>query len=166
MERRPLIAILSKTLLFTITFPFTVTFLIPYLLMGQNLPPHPPFFFKIAGGILIFAGVWFYLNCALDFALFGQGTPAPLDPPREIVLVGPYRYTRNPMYIGILMIVAGEATFAVSFFLLLYTVLLWLIFHTWVMIYEEPHLRAIFGAPYTDYCRSVPRWIPTLPMIQ
>lgn len=161
VKRRPSAAeALSKTILFTITFPGTVTVLIPYLLMGRSFPPHSPLFFGFAGGTLAFAGLVLYGKCAWDFAIQGRGTPAPIDPPREFISAGLYRSTRNPMYNGILMIVAGEAIFAVSLPLLSYMLLLWLVFHTWILIYEEPHLRKVFGPSYEEYCSRVPRWLP------
>jgi protein-S-isoprenylcysteine O-methyltransferase Ste14 len=90
----------------------------------------------------------------------GQGTPAPIDPPRQLVAVGFYRYVRNPMYVGILAMIVGHFLWFGYWNLLLYTVLVFLAFHTFVTYYEEPTLKRKFGPTYEDYLRKVPRWIP------
>jgi protein-S-isoprenylcysteine O-methyltransferase Ste14 len=100
------------------------------------------------------------LRCVWDFGKTGHGTPAPLAPPRKLVVVGFYRYVRNPMYLGFipgwigLWIVFGKAnTTAVGVVLAV---------ALFVVLYEEPTLRRKFGAEYEEYCRNVPRWIPRL----
>ncbi len=98
--------------------------------------------------------------CFFDFAARGHGTPAPWDPPRNLVLSGPYRHVRNPMYLGILAILAGEAVFFRSTALLVWTALTAIGFHLAVVLYEEPGLRARFGVDYERYLAVVPRWLP------
>src|SRR2546430_14066994 len=108
------------------------------------------------GGILIGAiGAVLALWCLLTFAFIGKGTPAPFDPPRRLVIRGPYRFVRNPMYIGAGLALAGAALFYGSWPLVGYTVLLWLITHLFVRLYEEPTLRRTFGGEYDAYCRRV-----------
>src|SRR5260370_2010083 len=106
-----------------------------------------------AGGTLAFA-------CVATFVTRGEGTPAPFDPPRKFVAAGPYRFMRNPMYLAGLIVLSGFVFYEQSPAILLFT-LPWLLFaHLFVILYEEPHLRATFGAPYDAYCHSVRRWLP------
>jgi protein-S-isoprenylcysteine O-methyltransferase Ste14 len=107
----------------------------------------------VAGGTLAFA-------CVATFVARGEGTPAPFDPPRKFVAAGPYRFVRNPMCIGGFIVLLGFGLYEQSPAILLFT-LPWLLFaHLFVILYEEPHLRATFGVPYEAYCRSVRRWLP------
>ncbi len=105
-------------------------------------------------------GLALALWCVLTFALVGRGTPAPFDPPRRLVVRGPYRFVRNPMYIGAAIALAGAALFYRSLPLLGYLALFLLVTHLFVCVYEEPTLRRAFGAEYEAYCRRVRRWWP------
>jgi protein-S-isoprenylcysteine O-methyltransferase Ste14 len=107
----------------------------------------------IAGGTLAFA-------CIATFVSRGEGTPAPMDPPRKFVAAGPYQFVRNPMYIGGFLTLTGFGLYERSPAILLFTPPWLLLAHLFVIFYEEPHLRATFGSPYDAYCRSVPRWLP------
>jgi protein-S-isoprenylcysteine O-methyltransferase Ste14 len=100
-----------KTLIFTIVVPGTVTVLIPRLLLSSR-PADLPSFLRIAGGPVLLLGAAVYLWCAWDFAVTGKGTPAPIDAPKRLVVRGLYRYVRNPMYLGVLAILLGEALLA------------------------------------------------------
>ena len=101
------------------------------------------------------------LACITTFVTRGEGTPAPFDPPRKFVAVGPYKFVRNPMYIGGFIVLFGFGLYEQSPAILLFA-LPWLLFaHLFVVLYEEPHLHATFGAPYDAYCRSVRRWLPS-----
>lgn len=101
-------------------------------------------------------------RCVWDFGWTGRGTPAPMAPPRRLVVVGFYRYVRNPMYLGFfvgwagLWVVFGRASTALiaAACAVVFGVALF------VQLYEEPTLRKTFGADYDEYCRNVPRWIP------
>lgn len=154
-----------KTLLFTIVAPGTVTVLLPYLLLHSRLPGGPGFLgiASPVGGCLIALGFAIYLWCARDFAVRGGGTPAPIDAPRELVVAGLYRFVRNPMYVGILTILLGEVVFFDSAKLAAYALCVWLTFHLFVVLYEEPHLRQVFGESYVAYCGRVSRWLPRPP---
>ncbi|MCP4407399.1 MAG: isoprenylcysteine carboxylmethyltransferase family protein [Gammaproteobacteria bacterium] len=92
---------------------------------------------------------------------FGRGTPAPIDAPKQLVVRGLYRYTRNPMYLGILTIILGWATLFKSFNLVFYAVCVVSCFHLFIIFYEEPHLQKIFGQAYDQYCAKVGRWLPS-----
>ena len=101
-----------------------------------------------------------YLWCLWDFAAFGRGTPAPLDAPKRLVARGLYRYVRNPMYVGVLLVIAGWALLFRSPRVLGYGAAVALFFHLFVVAVEEPTLRGKFGRSYEQYCREVGRWVP------
>jgi protein-S-isoprenylcysteine O-methyltransferase Ste14 len=113
------------------------------------------------GGMLVGAtGAVVVLACVLAFAFVGRGTPAPFDPPRRLVVRGPYRHVRNPMYIGAGLALAGAALYYQSFELLGYTAVFFALTHLFVVFYEEPTLKQSFGAEYAAYCQTVRRWWP------
>jgi protein-S-isoprenylcysteine O-methyltransferase Ste14 len=115
-------------------------------------------------GILpILLGVGLYLWCAGAFTFLFQGTPAPIDAPKVLVVQGFYRWVRNPIYVIILSVVIGEAILFRSFLLAGYALVLWGTFHAFVVFVEEPSLRRQFGGSYETYLRTVPRWIPRSP---
>jgi protein-S-isoprenylcysteine O-methyltransferase Ste14 len=123
-----------------------------------------------AGWCLVAAGAAIYVVCLLRFLASG-GTPAiftrPLraligeEPPR-LVQAWLYTRTRNPMYVGVVLAVIGQAVVFASQSIATYAVLLWLAFHFVVVAFEEPHLRDVHGRSYDDYCRRVPRWLVML----
>ena len=100
------------------------------------------------------------LCCVLAFAVIGKGTPAPFDPPRRLVIRGPYRFVRNPMYLGAAVALAGAALFYQSLALLAFVAVFLLLAHLFVVLYEEPTLRRSFGHQYHAYCEHVHRWWP------
>jgi protein-S-isoprenylcysteine O-methyltransferase Ste14 len=111
-------------------------------------------------------GLAILLWTATDFIRRGRGTPAPYDPPRALVTSGLYRLTRNPMYVGVLTMIIGQALWFASSGVLIYAALVAVAFHARVVIYEEPLLRRTFGTAYADYCAYVPRWLPHLKRAQ
>jgi protein-S-isoprenylcysteine O-methyltransferase Ste14 len=115
---------------------------------------------QIAGVIVGASGASLALWCIVTFVVIGRGTPAPFDPPRRLVVAGPYRLVRNPMYIGAALALAGAALFYVSWALLGYCAAFALTTHLFVVGYEEPALRASFGDDYLRYCERVRRWRP------
>lgn len=117
---------------------------------------------QIAGAVLATAGAALALWCIATFATAGHGTPAPFDPPRRLVVRGPYRFVRNPMYLGAGLALLGAALFLATWVLVAYAAVLLVSVHVFVIAYEEPHLRTAFGADYDNYCRSVGRWWPRL----
>jgi protein-S-isoprenylcysteine O-methyltransferase Ste14 len=151
-----------KSLLFAVLVPGTSVVLVPYLLLyyfGTGSPVSIEGI-RYAGLPMIILGAMTALWCMLDFARKGKGTPAPFDPPRKLVLGGLYRWVRNPMYIGILLLLVGEALYFEAPSLLVYTLIVFVCFHLFVVAYEEPKLKEKFGDSYTHYCHTVPRWIP------
>jgi protein-S-isoprenylcysteine O-methyltransferase Ste14 len=117
---------------------------------------------QIAGMIVGSAGALVALWCAGAFAFVGKGTPAPFDPPRRLVIRGPYRFVRNPMYMGAGLALAGAALFFQSAPLLVYLAIFLLATHLFVVLYEEPTLRRTFGPEYEAYCHRVRRWWPAV----
>jgi protein-S-isoprenylcysteine O-methyltransferase Ste14 len=117
---------------------------------------------QVAGMVIGAAGAAVALWCIFTFAFVGRGTPAPFDPPRRLVIRGPYRFVRNPMYIGAGLALASAALCYESWPLLGYAGLFFLTTHLFVVLYEEPTLRRTFGQEYEAYCRQVRRWWPSV----
>ena len=116
---------------------------------------------QITGIILGAVGAGVAIWCVLTFALVGKGTPAPFDPPRHLVVQGPYRWVRNPMYLGAGLALGAASLVYQSLGLLAFTVLFFAMTHLFVVGYEEPTLRRTFGEEYRTYCTQVRRWWPT-----
>ena len=114
------------------------------------------------GWIVVAIGSLIAAPCIWEFAWRGLGTPAPFDPPRRLVISGPYRWVRNPMYVGFGVVLIGEAIVFphAARMILIMMLILWGFVTAFVIAYEEPTLRRLFGADYESYCRSVNRWIP------
>jgi protein-S-isoprenylcysteine O-methyltransferase Ste14 len=149
-----------RAIFFTFLLPGTVVVWIPRMILaGERARPEPGFG-RWAGIPLMAAGAAVLLGCIVDFARKGRGTLAPVDPPRKLVAVGLYRYVRNPMYLGVVTTLIGEAVFFGSRSIGIYAAVAWLVFHLWVVIYEEPHLESVFGEEYAEYRAVVPRWLP------
>jgi len=150
-----------KSLLFLVVAPGMVAGYIPLGLLRWGSKIETGIFATLAfplwliGGVILLWSFWNFLN-------EGRGTPAPIDPPKELVAAGFYRYVRNPMYVGIFAINFGYFLWFGYLNLLTYTFIVFLAFHTFVILYEEPTLRRKFGAAYEEYCKRVPRWIPRL----
>jgi protein-S-isoprenylcysteine O-methyltransferase Ste14 len=118
---------------------------------------------QVLGGLVGLAGALVAAWCILAFAVVGRGTPAPFDPPRRLVVRAPYRFVRNPMYLGAGLALAGAALFYRSGALLAYAGGFLLAMHAFVVGYEEPTLRRTFGEDYEAYRRQVRRWLPGRP---
>jgi protein-S-isoprenylcysteine O-methyltransferase Ste14 len=153
-----------RGLLFTLIAPGIVGAVIPYLIYKSNRPQGAWWNY---GWILIVAGAAIYLWCLLRFLSSG-GTPAifftrPLrfligEEPNQLIRQGPYLVSRNPMYLGVLLAVAGQAMLFASIRLVVYCAGLWLFFQIVIVGLEEPHLRRERGPAYEQYHREVPRW--------
>ena len=153
-----------KTALFTLVAPGTVTGALPALvrwLEGGGFRPLPDWR-GLLGVTVIGIGFVIYLRCAADFVRRGHGTPNPADPPKTLVVEGLYRWSRNPMYVGVVLMVIGEAGALGSTGVAVYTACLWTGFHLRVVFYEEPVLKRMFGAAFDDYRAAVPRWLVRL----
>jgi protein-S-isoprenylcysteine O-methyltransferase Ste14 len=115
------------------------------------------------GAALFACGAVIYFWCAWDFATAGEGTPAPIDAPKHLVVRGLYRFVRNPMYAGVLLILLGESLAFRSTRILVYAAIVFTFFNLFVILYEEPALKRKFGPSYEEYLSSVPRWLPQRP---
>jgi len=149
-----------RSIFFTVLLPGTVVVWIPRMLLARDSARAGPGPWRWVGIPLMAAGAAVILTCIVDFARRGRGTLAPVDPPRKLVTAGLYRYVRNPMYVGVVTTLAAEALFFGSRSLIIYAAAAWLVFHVWVLVYEEPHLESAFGEEYAHYRAAVPRWIP------
>ena len=143
---------------------FLLVFLPARLLSSSGITRPPEIgFVQIAGAIIAAIGAAIALWCIFTFIFVGKGTPAPFDPPRRLVVAGPYKWVRNPMYIGAALALSGAALFYGSWALAGYCAVFLLVMFVFVVVHEEPALRRSFGDDYTRYCERVRRWLPTVP---
>jgi protein-S-isoprenylcysteine O-methyltransferase Ste14 len=158
---RKALAMVGSTI-FLIIAPGFVAGLVPWWISHWQL--EAPFLgmplFRFAGGLLIVLGAIGLLDSFVRFALQGLGTPAPVFPTRHLVVTGLYRYVRNPMYVAVTSAILGQGLLLGNVWLLEYGGVVWLLFHLFVLLYEEPTLKASFGPEYESFCAAVPRWIP------
>jgi protein-S-isoprenylcysteine O-methyltransferase Ste14 len=150
-----------NTALFTIVVPGTVAVVVPLWLTGGIRRPAYGALTGV-GVIAVACGAAIYFRCAWEFAVRGLGTPAPIAPTKFLVTSALHLHVRNPMYIGVALVLLGEAALFRSHHLVLYAAAMLGTAHLFVVYYEEPTLRRQFGKSYTEYCESVPRWIPKL----
>jgi protein-S-isoprenylcysteine O-methyltransferase Ste14 len=150
--------LLLKNLLFTSVVPGTVAVYVP-LLIAQDCAAASGSLFAVALAVLAL-GSAIYAWCVWDFAIVSRGTPAPIDAPKQLVVRGLYRYIRNPMYVGVLLVILGWAVLFRARALVLYALLVGTCFHLFIVLYEERHLQKEFGAEYAAYRRRVGRWLP------
>jgi protein-S-isoprenylcysteine O-methyltransferase Ste14 len=123
---------------------------------GQYLP----FWTGFVGVAFFVLGAVVAVSCIVSFVVRGKGTPAPFDPPRRVVGTGPYRFVRNPMYLGAILLLSGFGLYARSPSVLGLAACAALIAHLLVIFYEEPDLERRFGESYAAYRRATNRWIP------
>lgn len=152
-----------KTIFFLIVAPGITLFFIPFKIITSPINIEFEmsairFMAPLFWGIGTCISLW----CVWDFFSKGKGTPAPIDPPKNLVIVGPYKYIRNPMYVGILLILLGHISWFESFSLIVYFFTLSVLFHSFVIFYEEPRLTKVFGKSYKSYIQQVPRWFPRI----
>ena len=151
-----------KTGLFTLFVPLIVAVGIPQTILNErDTGAAAPVLLRVTGAVLFVLGVSGYFWCAALFVR-AQGTPAPIMPTKTAVVSGPYCINRNPMYCSVLAVVFGQSVFYQNWRLAEYGGALVVFFHLFVVLYEEPSLRARFDGEYEEFCRRVPRWIPRL----
>jgi protein-S-isoprenylcysteine O-methyltransferase Ste14 len=152
---------LLHTLLFTVVAPGMVAGYIPWALRGSGQMANGPDLWIASLAIVLGAAI--YLHTAFwGFALRGRGTPAPIAPTQVLVLEGLHQYVRNPMYIGVLLVILGQAILFHSAHIVFYALAFCVIVHLFVVLYEEPTLHRQFGAEYDSYKKRVPRWLPKI----
>jgi protein-S-isoprenylcysteine O-methyltransferase Ste14 len=149
---------------------YSTTFVLLWAWLAASVQPFDarlpfviPGWARPLGWPLVLAGALLALWCIVTFVTRGRGTPAPFDPPREFVAAGPYRYVRNPMYIGGFGVLLGAGLVLRSRSIVGVAVLFLLLMHLLVLLYEEPALTRQFGDPYRHYKAAVHRWLPRLP---
>lgn len=116
----------------------------------------------VTGGLFVWVGLILFVLCVNLFALIGQGTLAPWDPTKKLIIYGPYRHVRNPMITGVAMMLIGQAIFWGSWIIGTWAGIFILINHVYFIFSEEPGLEKRFGESYVKYKANVPRWVPRL----
>ncbi len=147
-----------KVSLFTLVVPGSIAVLVPLLIKWDRPVANGPTLWLGAG--LLSLGTLLYLRSVWDFAVSGGGTPAPIDAPKRLVTNGVYRYSRNPIYVAVLIAIAGWASLFQAPILLAYGVVLFALYSFFVQRHEEPHLAREFGDQYAAYTATTPRWLP------
>lgn len=151
-------AVLGSVLFFLVA-PFIVGFVLPWWIAGWRVGNT---FWATGGFFLVLMGLVPLVESFARFALVGLGTPAPIAPTKHLVVSGFYRYVRNPMYVGVILIILGNALIVGNVAVFAYAALIALAFALFVLGYEEPVLKRQFGAEYGEFCKNVPRWLPRL----
>lgn len=161
-ERRRQLRVLLALLAFRLVVGGIVVVYVPYSILTSrpHLPPTPFSVPTVGGVVLIAVGTVFYLRSVWDFALIGHGMA-----PQILVARGTYTVVRNPMYLGLVLILLGEALVFRSWMLVGEAAALWVGVHLLVVLYEERALAKQFGPAYAQYCGDVPRWIPRVPRL-
>jgi protein-S-isoprenylcysteine O-methyltransferase Ste14 len=139
-----------------LALPGTVAFAIP---LALGITGRSPFPLRPAGYAPLVAGAVLLLWCVREFYVVGLGTLAPWAPPRRLVTTGPYRYSRNPMYLGVLLLLCGWATLFGSLTLAIYALVVALAFQLRVLLAEESWAARTFGRDWEAYRARVPRWL-------
>jgi protein-S-isoprenylcysteine O-methyltransferase Ste14 len=160
---RRILAMLGSAV-FLIIAPGIVAGYVPWRICGWSIeaPLLGTYWFRLVGMSLIAMGLPLLLDSFARFALQGLGTPAPIFPTRHLVVTGLFQYVRNPMYVAVVMLILGQGLFFGSARVVEYGIAVWVGFHLFVLIYEEPTLRKTYGPQYEEFCANVPRWIPRL----
>ncbi len=156
-----MLSLLLRNLFFTILQPGIVAGLVPWWILGDkvNAFNQPLVFHQYIGILLFMVGAVIMFHCIARFAVEGRGTLSPADPTKKLVVKGLYKFSRNPMYVGVTLILLGEALFFRSVNLWIYVGFVFLAFNLFVWLVEEPRLHRDFGEDYRKYCREVRRWI-------
>ena len=150
-----MLSLFLRNLLFTMLQPGIVAGLIPYWILRDNKTLDSPLqFFQYLGILLFLIGLGIMFHCIIRFAVEGRGTLSPVDPTKKLVIKGLYRFSRNPMYVGVMMILIGEATFFQSNVLWVYLLFIFLAFNLFVLLFEEPRLRKDFGEDYVNIVKK------------
>lgn len=157
--RTPAAAIGSA--LFFVLAPVVVAGVVPWWLTGWH-PGHTWLPLRLLGGLLVAAGTVVLLHAFTRFVTEGRGTPAPVAPTERLVVGGLYRFVRNPMYVAVVAVIIGQALILGRLALWVYAAAVWLTTAAFVLVHEEPALRARFGPDYEVYRRAVPAWLPRL----
>lgn len=157
-----MISLLLRNLFFTILQPGMVAGFIPYWIVRHQLDEilqRPVGILQFIAILLFATGFIITIMCILRFALEGKGTLSPADETKQLVIGGLYLYSRNPMYVGVMLMLIGEALFTTSGKLWIYAIFIFTCFYVIILIHEEPRLQRDFGDQYTAYRKKVRRWL-------
>jgi protein-S-isoprenylcysteine O-methyltransferase Ste14 len=135
---------------------------LPLAITRFRVPADEPAWLRYTAAGMIVVGLIPLLESVVRFVRVGRGTLMPQVPTEELVISGLYRYVRNPMYVGDLIVLAGEALLFRSWWMVGYAVFVWTVLNAFIRRYEEPTLTRRHGADYVDYCRRVRRWWPRI----
>ena len=153
----------TSSFLFTLILVVTFLMILPnffiYLNDSFQLPVYTNIIFQIIGGIFILGAILIDFSSFMLFKKFGQGTPVIIEPTKKLVIKGLYKYTRNPIYLGHILIVIGELLLFGRPFLLVYILLAFIFLHFYIIKYEEPEMDRKFGNDYFKYKTMVNRWL-------
>lgn len=155
-------SLLLRNLFFTILQPGMVAGFIPYWIVRNELAQileKPTGVFQFIGILLFAIGFIVTIACILRFAFEGKGTLSPADETKQLVIGGLYRYSRNPMYVGVMLMLIGEALFTGSQNLWIYALFIFTCFYVFILVHEEPRLQKDFGDQYSAYRKKVRRWL-------
>lgn len=156
------LSLFLRNLFFTILQPGVVAGLVPFLIARKNFENIVDHAFQIhhyVGITVCLTGIGITLHCIANFAIHGRGTLSPADPTQQLVISGLYKFSRNPMYVGVMLMLIGEAIFTQSTGLLVYSIGVFTAFNLFIVFREEPRLKKDFGTSYHEYCKTVRRWI-------
>jgi len=156
-----IMSLFLRNLFFTILQPGMVAGLIPYWILGKKVEDTLAQTFNLyqyLAALLLVIGFAIMITCIIGFAIYGSGTLSPADPTKKLVIKGLYRYSRNPMYVGVMLMLIAESIFFQSVTLWRYTLFIFVAFYVFILIHEEPRLKRDFGDEYNQYIKKVRRW--------
>jgi protein-S-isoprenylcysteine O-methyltransferase Ste14 len=154
---------ITVSILFTLFGgPGIILVYLPFAITRFHIPADEPDWQRIIAAILILAGLIPLFESVVRFVRLGRGTLMPNVPTERLVVTGLYRYVRNPMYVGDLAVLAGEALLFRSYWLLGYAAIVWIVLDTFIRRYEEPTLQRRHSADYPSYRAQVRRWLPRM----
>jgi len=155
-------SLVFRNILFTILQPGVVGALLPYRILNNQFSEtlkHTLRSFQYVSIFIFAVGIVILFYCIGLFAVKGKGTLSPVDPTKKLVVTGLYKFSRNPMYIGGMLMLIGEAIFFSSVSLWIYTAIVFVAFYLFIVFHEEPRLKREFGAEYEKYLKEVRRWL-------
>ena len=157
-----MLSLFFRNLFFTILQPGLVVGLVPYLILGYRYSQtwkNELTALQYMAVIIFIIGTAIMLYCIGMFAVKGRGTLSPADPTKKLVIAGLYKFSRNPMYVGVMLMLVAEAIFFHSIALCIYDVFVFMAFHGFILLHEEPRLKSDFGEEYQQYMTRVKRWL-------
>jgi protein-S-isoprenylcysteine O-methyltransferase Ste14 len=157
-----MLSLFFRNLFFTILQPGVVVGFVPYLILGNRFREtwkNDLTAFQYLAILIFIVGIVILFYCIGMFAIKGRGTLSPADPTKKLVVAGLYKFSRNPMYVGVILMLIGEAIFFRSVGLGIYTIFIFIAFHVFILLHEEPRLTRDFGDEYQQYMTKVRRWL-------